>query len=347
MWIHKNFKRECPFFDITMVSFSIVDDYIHFLLDSAFVARTCTWFAMQVHFSWLPAGRTYLYSTTVWPSRPRRWFGIAGSQIAATSLGTTTAGMDWEPCFFCWFAIWPFFPGNWRFKQFESKFRISINFFMPLFSCLPWVHLSRVPRTQLQRLMDVMAHQSCGDAPHQDEVRLRRAPGRMVIDVHFRRPLLSAPVELGGCVVEILNAYSLLGGRGRSAVYVGSLMLFRRILGFVTPTFGWMILKMVMASRCKRTIAFFLKRNWKTCHGEQNQTKYPAVGKVWHVAEQWSASFAPAPPLHPWEGLERAVSFPWLRMVVPWFPSSWSDQSKIDFNICNSAPFERWAPRLL
>ncbi|CAL1141522.1 unnamed protein product [Cladocopium goreaui] len=62
--------------------------------------------------------------------------------------------------------------------------------------------------TQLQRLMDVMAHQSCGDAPHQDEVRLRRAPGRMVIDVHFRRPLLSAPVELGGCVVEILNAYS-------------------------------------------------------------------------------------------------------------------------------------------
>lgn len=249
--------------------------------------------------------------------------------------------------FFCRFAIWPFFPGNWRFKQFESKFRISINFFMPLFSCLPWVHLSRVPRTQLQRLMDVMAHQSCGDAPHQDEVRLRRAPGRMVIDVHFRRPLLSAPVELGGCVVEILNAYSLLGGRGRSAVYVGSLMLFRRILGFVTPTFGWMILKMVMASRCKRTIAFFLKRNWKTCHGEQNQTKYPAVGKVWHVAEQWSASFAPAPPLHPWEGLERAVSFPWLRMVVPWFPSSWSDQSKIDFNICNSAPFERWAPRLL
>lgn len=132
---------------------------------------------------------------------------------------------------------------------------------MPLFSCLPWVHLSRVPRTQLQRLMDVMAHQSCGDAPHQDEVRLRRAPGRMVIDVHFRRPLLSAPVELGGCVVEILNAYSLLGGRGRNAVYVGSLMLFRRILGFVTRTFGWMILKMVMASRCKRTIAFFLRRN--------------------------------------------------------------------------------------
>ena len=84
-----------------------------------------------------------------------------------------------------------------------------------------------------------------------------------------------------------------------------------------------------------------------SCFSEQNQTKYPAVGKVWHVAEQWSASFAPAPPLHPWEGLERAVSFPWLRMVVPWFPSSWSDQSKIDFNICNSAPFERWAPRLL
>ena len=86
---------------------------------------------MQVHFSWLPAGRTYLYSTTVWPSRPRRWFGIAGSQIAATSLGTTIAGMDWEPWFFfCRFAIWPFFPGNLKFNQFESKFRISINFFM-------------------------------------------------------------------------------------------------------------------------------------------------------------------------------------------------------------------------
>lgn len=61
--------------------------------------------------------------------------------------------------------------------------------------------------TQLQRLMDVMAHQNCGDAPHQDEVRLRRAPGRMVIDVHFRRTSFSASVELGGCVVEILNAY--------------------------------------------------------------------------------------------------------------------------------------------
>ena len=32
--------------------------------------------------------------------------------------------------FFCRFAIWPFFPGNLKFNQFESKFRISINFFM-------------------------------------------------------------------------------------------------------------------------------------------------------------------------------------------------------------------------
>lgn len=66
-------------------------------------------------------------------------------------------------------------------------------------------------RSQLQRLMDVMANQRLGDPPNQDEVRLRHAPGRMVIDVHFRRPLVAAPVELGGCVVEILNAYSKPG----------------------------------------------------------------------------------------------------------------------------------------
>ncbi|CAK8996158.1 Uncharacterized protein SCF082_LOCUS4869 [Durusdinium trenchii] len=63
---------------------------------------------------------------------------------------------------------------------------------------------------QLERLMLVMAQQTCGDSPHQDEVRLRRAPGRMVIDVHFRRLMqvgLTGP-ELGGCVVEILNAYA-------------------------------------------------------------------------------------------------------------------------------------------
>eukprot|EP00438_Fugacium_kawagutii_P001106 Skav235084 [mRNA] locus=scaffold2106:79984:82028:- [translate_table: standard] len=65
--------------------------------------------------------------------------------------------------------------------------------------------------SQLQRLMDVMANQRLGDPPNQDEVRLRHAPGRMVIDVHFRRPLVAAPVELGGCVVEILNAYSKPG----------------------------------------------------------------------------------------------------------------------------------------
>eukprot|EP00434_Breviolum_minutum_P044589 symbB.v1.2.039840.t1/scaffold6777.1/size15618/1 len=59
--------------------------------------------------------------------------------------------------------------------------------------------------SQLQRLMDVMAHQRLGNPPHEDEVRLRRAPGRMVIDVHFRSGKAS---ELSGCVVEILNAYA-------------------------------------------------------------------------------------------------------------------------------------------
>eukprot|EP00913_Durusdinium_trenchii_P028171 g26414.t1 len=42
---------------------------------------------------------------------------------------------------------------------------------------------------QLERLMLVMAQQTCGDSPHQDEVGL------------------TGP-ELGGCVVEILNAYA-------------------------------------------------------------------------------------------------------------------------------------------
>ena len=62
---------------------------------------------------------------------------------------------------------------------------------------------------QVERLMAVMADQRCGIPPNQDEVRLRRAPGRLVIDVHFRSegsdPGSSIP--LSGCVVEILNAY--------------------------------------------------------------------------------------------------------------------------------------------
>ena len=69
--------------------------------------------------------------------------------------------------------------------------------------------LSAWSSSQLERLMRVMALQTEGDPPHQDEVRMRRAPGRMVIDVHFRRPSMEASaMELGGCVVEILNAYA-------------------------------------------------------------------------------------------------------------------------------------------
>ncbi|CAJ1342046.1 unnamed protein product [Effrenium voratum] len=66
-------------------------------------------------------------------------------------------------------------------------------------------HLARVVWTErhLERLMAVMARQKLGEPPHQDDLRLRRAPGRMVIDVHFRDK--AAPL---GCVVEILNAYS-------------------------------------------------------------------------------------------------------------------------------------------
>ncbi|CAJ1419347.1 unnamed protein product, partial [Effrenium voratum] len=66
-------------------------------------------------------------------------------------------------------------------------------------------HLARVVWTErhLERLMAVMARQRLGEPPHQDDLRLRRAPGRMVIDVHFRDK--AAPL---GCVVEILNAYS-------------------------------------------------------------------------------------------------------------------------------------------
>ncbi|CAE7317794.1 grpE [Symbiodinium sp. CCMP2456] len=70
--------------------------------------------------------------------------------------------------------------------------------------------------TQLQRLMAVMAEQRRGAPPNHDEVRLRRAPGRLVIDVHFRSQIYGdggAGISLSGCVVEILNAYS----SGRSA----------------------------------------------------------------------------------------------------------------------------------
>lgn len=68
--------------------------------------------------------------------------------------------------------------------------------------------------TQLQRLMAVMAEQRRGAPPNHDEVRLRRAPGRLVIDVHFRSQVYGGTgISLSGCVVEILNAYS----SGRSA----------------------------------------------------------------------------------------------------------------------------------
>ena len=63
--------------------------------------------------------------------------------------------------------------------------------------------------TQLQRLMAVMAEQRRGAPPNHDEVRLRRAPGRLVIDVHFRSQVYGGTgISLSGCVVEILNAYS-------------------------------------------------------------------------------------------------------------------------------------------
>ena len=68
--------------------------------------------------------------------------------------------------------------------------------------------------SQLERLMAVMADQRRGAPPNQDEVRLRRAPGRLVIDVHFRSEVSMAfcdpqsSIPLSGCVVEILNAYS-------------------------------------------------------------------------------------------------------------------------------------------
>ncbi|CAE8640581.1 unnamed protein product, partial [Polarella glacialis] len=66
---------------------------------------------------------------------------------------------------------------------------------------------------ELTRLMTVMASSSASG----DALRLRRAAGRMVIDVHFAAPpgctsSSSAGVagagSLSGCVVEILNAYS-------------------------------------------------------------------------------------------------------------------------------------------
>ena len=63
--------------------------------------------------------------------------------------------------------------------------------------------------TQLQRLMAVMAEQRRGAPPNHDEVRLRRAPGRLVIDIHFRSQVYGGTgISLSGCVVEILNAYS-------------------------------------------------------------------------------------------------------------------------------------------
>ena len=63
---------------------------------------------------------------------------------------------------------------------------------------------------QLERLMAVMAEQRRGAPPNHDEVRLRRAPGRLVIDVHFRSQVDygGTGISLSGCVVEILNAYS-------------------------------------------------------------------------------------------------------------------------------------------
>lgn len=85
-----------------------------------------------------------------------------------------------------------------------ASYRLLCSSFSIPFRNLFWL----LPRSQLQRLMDVMAHQRLGNPPHEDEVRLRRAPGRMVIDVHFRSGKAS---ELSGCVVEILNAYAPLG----------------------------------------------------------------------------------------------------------------------------------------
>ena len=54
----------------------------------------------------------------------------------------------------------------------------------------------------VERLMKVMAHQRW----QRDELRLRRAVGRMVIDVHFA----ASERGLQGTVVEILNAYGCL-----------------------------------------------------------------------------------------------------------------------------------------
>ena len=57
-------------------------------------------------------------------------------------------------------------------------------------------------KEDVERLMKVMAHQRW----QQDELRLRRAVGRMVIDVHFA----ASERGLQGTVVEILNAYGCL-----------------------------------------------------------------------------------------------------------------------------------------